>query len=329
MPRTQYIQHAVTLLQQGGLVAFPTETVYGLGADARNEAAIRRIFQAKQRPFDHPLIVHLANLAQLSDWAKELSPLAKKLAERYWPGPLTLILQKQPGVLDILTAGQPTIAIRIPRHPIAQALLQAFGGGIAAPSANQFTHVSPTNAAAVREELRDSVDLILDGGDCEIGLESTIIDMSQAQPMILRPGMLTLEALSDTLGVPVLSGADQHEESLSRAPGMHHLHYAPLTNTRLIESAAIPTMLANLTGAQAPVALMVYQSYPSDHQTVKNVHWCRMPDNAEEYAHVLYQTLRQLDKQAFKQIFIEAVPQTPAWHAIRDRLTKATGREEP
>jgi L-threonylcarbamoyladenylate synthase len=208
------ITKAVNILRGGGLVAIPTETVYGLGADAGNEGAIRKIFAAKERPYDHPLIVHLADIEQLSAWARDIPPLARRAAQAFWPGPLTLILKKQPQVLDIVTGGQDTVGLRIPRHPIAQALLQAFGAGIAAPSANKFTHISPTRAEAVREELGDRVDIILDGGDCEVGLESTIVDFTGDVPVILRPGMITAQALSQVLGLPVLS-AQQEEISQS------------------------------------------------------------------------------------------------------------------
>src|SRR5579862_1987792 len=169
------IRKAAEILHRGGLVAFPTETVYGLGADAANPSAIANVFSVKERPSDHPLIVHLAKLDELEYWAKDIPPAALTLAKAFWPGPLTLVLKKQAWVLDTLTAGQDTIALRIPKHPIAQALLLAFGGGIAAPSANKFTHVSPTTASAVQDELHDQVDLILDGGECDIGLESTIV----------------------------------------------------------------------------------------------------------------------------------------------------------
>lgn len=313
------ITQAVSILHAGGLVAFPTETVYGLGADAKNEAAIRKIFAAKKRPFDHPLIVHIGNIEQLDDWAQDISPHAMKLARAFWPGPLTLILKKQPQVLDIVTGGQDAIGLRIPRHPIAQALLQVFGSGIAAPSANQFTHVSPTTADAVREELGDTVDLVLDGGVCEVGLESTIVDMSDDMPRILRPGMITAEQIQSVLRCEVL--ATRQDTPLPRAPGMHHLHYAPATKTILIATNDIPGFLQQLTLQDLPMAFLIQSNIPKK----IGVQWVNMPQDPAPYAHDLYHTLRSLDKQHLKSIVIEMVPDDSEWEAIRDRLVKASG----
>ncbi|RDI46943.1 L-threonylcarbamoyladenylate synthase [Aquicella lusitana] len=318
---TPEITKAVKLLREGRLVAIPTETVYGLGADATNESAVRKIFLAKERPHDHPLIVHIGNIEQLQDWAREIPPAAMKLARAFWPGPLTLILKKQPQVLDIVTAGQNTVGLRIPRHPVARELLEAFGGGIAAPSANRFTRISPTTAHAVAEELGGKVDLILDGGPCEVGLESTIIDMSGETPVILRPGAITAHAIAAELGLPdIASPYAQHE---TRAPGMHHLHYAPRTRTILIETENIPDMLLALDRDDFPAAFVVN----SDVIMPQNdkIRCIKMPHEAAAYAHDLYHTLRKLDHQDFKWIIIETVPQGEAWDAIRDRLLKATG----
>lgn len=319
MKNTSQIEKAAQLLRAGGLVAFPTETVYGLGADAANEEAIRKIFLAKERPFDHPLIVHVADLNQINQWAQPLSPKALKLAQAFWPGPLTLILKKQPSVLDIVTGGQETIGIRIPRHPIAQALLHTFGSGIAAPSANKFTHVSPTTAEAVFEELGTTIDLILDGGACEVGLESTIVDMSEDSPVILRPGMITKEAISSVLNMPVLSSSP--EKTIIKTPGMHHLHYAPHTPTSLIASKDIPLLLQTIQAEELPIAMLTHD------QTLllsSGIHWIKMPKEAEAYAHDLYQTLRSVDHEQVKHIFIEEVPEDMEWEAIRDRLFKAS-----
>lgn len=316
------IKKAVNILHSGGLVAFPTETVYGLGADANNEAAIRKIFLAKERPFDHPLIVHIAKTAWLTQWACDVSPAAMKLASAFWPGPLTLILKKQPHVSPLVTGNQDTIGLRIPRHPVAQALLLAFGGGIAAPSANKFTHISPTTAEAVYEELGGSLDLILDGGSCEVGLESTIIDMSASVPTLLRPGMISASAIASVLGSAISVSKDSAEAP--RSPGMHHLHYAPTTKTSLIETAAIPLFLQSLKPEDLPLALVLrskLQNGQSEHIQVVN-----MPQAATDYAHDLYQTLRLLDNQKVKQIIIETVPDSLEWEAIRDRLNKASSR---
>lgn len=314
------IKKAVSILEQGGLVALPTETVYGLGADASNPKAVERIFLAKERPQDHPLIVHLADISQLSAWALEIPAAASELAQAFWPGPMTLILKKQPDVLDIVTAGQDTVGVRIPSHPVARELLAAFGRGVAAPSANKFTHVSPTTASAVKDELGDEVDLILDGGMCEVGLESTIIDVTGDHPVILRPGMLTVEEIEAVLKEPV---ATLPIETATKVPGMHHLHYAPSTKTSLIDHFDIPVLLHTIASKDLPVVLMV-RSEPLIPMT-DQVFWVRMPENAKEYAHELYRTLRSLDAQHYQHIIIENVPNEAEWLAIRDRLKKATG----
>ena|SRR3989338_2799655 len=316
---TPLITQAVALLRQGKLVAFPTETVYGLGADACNESAIRKIFQVKKRPLDHPLIVHIGGIEKLSDFACDVSPDAMKLASAFWPGPLTMILKKSPQVLEVVTAGQQTIGLRIPNHPIAQALLQAFGAGIAAPSANQFTHVSPTDARAVYEELGKEVDLILDGGICEVGLESTIIDMSANEPLILRPGMITPKMIGEVLGVEIKS----RTHHFIKAPGQYHLHYAPVTKTVLIPPREILQSLHRLETDDFPVAVMS-RATGEELALSSPIHWVTMPIEASHYAHDLYHTLRMLDQKHFKQIMIEAVPDGIEWEAIRDRLLKAT-----
>jgi L-threonylcarbamoyladenylate synthase len=311
------IKKAVNLLRCGGLVALPTETVYGLGADAKNPDALRKIFQAKQRPINHPLIVHLAEISQLAEWVSELSPLAQRLAEAFWPGPLTLILPKAPAVLGLITGGQQTVGVRIPQHPVALALLKQFGSGIAAPSANRFGRISPTTAAAVREELGDAVDLILEGGACEVGLESTIVDVSGAHPVILRPGMITaaqIEAIAhETLSIP------DHE--VPRVSGSLESHYAPVTRTQLLSAYEISQLMKKLTQAELPVALVVRTPVGLPDQNVTCV---MMPADSKLYAHDLYQTLRELDHQQFKRIIVEDVPQTDEWLAIRDRLVKAS-----
>jgi L-threonylcarbamoyladenylate synthase len=226
------INQAVNILRTGGLVAFPTETVYGLGADARNSEALAKIFAAKQRPMDHPLIVHLADVSQLTDWAREIPESAHQLADIFWPGPLTLILKKARGVVDLVTGGQETVGLRIPSHPVAQALLKEFNSGIAAPSANRFGRISPTSAEAVREELGQSVDLILSGGQCEVGLESTILDLSSDIPVILRPGMITGLQIESILNIPVL----YQKKNAPRVSGALESHYAPDTPLALIQS---------------------------------------------------------------------------------------------
>ena len=313
------IQKAVALLRQGELVALPTETVYGLGADARNPEALKKIFVAKERPFTHPVIVHLPSIEALSAWAIEIPDTALELAQAFWPGPLTLILKKQPSVSPLISAGQDTIGLRIPAHPVAAALLQAFGDGIAAPSANRFTHLSPTTAQAVREELGTKIAYVLEGGACPVGLESTIVDLSRGQPCILRPGMISNAQLEAVLHTPLGS----NQKKAPRTPGMHALHYAPETRLSLIASAELPSFLQNLTAADLPLAVLV-QDIPA--KRLEAVHYVKMSKEPQHYARDLYQTLRHLDKQGFQRIVVETPPLEPGWEAIHDRLQKAAGR---
>lgn len=316
------IAKAAAILHAGGLVAIPTETVYGLSADARNPMAVNKIFAAKQRPASHPLIVHLADPAELGNWARETPREAHKLANAFWPGPLTLILKKRPEVLNSVTGGQDTVALRIPRHPVALAVLQAFGGGLVAPSANRFTRVSPTTAEAVRAELGNQVDLILDGGPCEIGLESTILDLTGSVPCILRPGMIGPAEISAILGCPV-NVHRQDYPSETRAPGMHHLHYAPATPTQLLVKGQLWEQLQNLPAEALPAVCLTYSQKPFP--ASQHLQQINMPSSAADYAHALYATLRAQDQNQFQRIFIEAVPDGVEWDAIRDRLMKACG----
>jgi len=313
------IKKAVTLLQQGKLVAFSTETVYGLGADARNPNALLKIFQAKQRPVDHPLIVHIADIAQLSEWASEVPESAKLLAKAFWPGPLTLILNKATGVSDLVTGNQSTVGIRIPGHPVALALLKAFGGGVAAPSANRFGRISPTTAEAVYEELGETVDLILEGGACEVGLESTIVDLTGELPTILRPGMITVNEIEAVLNQSVST----HKKEAPRVSGSLESHYAPQTKTELIHPQDIPLFLQQLASQDLPIALLTRTEIKI---SIAQVHCVTMPLHAKEYAHDLYHLLRKLDKEHFQQILVETVPEEAEWDAVRDRLKRASSK---
>jgi len=309
------LDRAVRILRAGGLVAFPTETVYGLGADASNPDAVHRIFEAKGRPSDHPVIVHLASDSQLPQWAREIPLVAEQLARRFWPGPMTLILRRGGQVLDAVTGGQDTVGLRVPSHPVAQSLLRAFGGGIAAPSANRFGHVSPTSAAHVLEELGDRVDLILDGGDCEVGIESTIVDCSRGAPIILRPGRITESEIEAVTGVrPQTAAGDSPRVSGSLAS-----HYAPATPVVLVSSEDLDNRVRT---AQQPVAVLARRSMP-----VGWTHgvWRKASTDARQYAHDLYANLRDLDHQHCKAILVEQVPQGPQWTAISDRLIRASG----
>jgi L-threonylcarbamoyladenylate synthase len=320
MPKTTYnllINKAVALLKAGQLVAFPTETVYGLGADARNLAAVRQIFLAKERPFNNPLIVHIHSITQLSAWAREIPDSAYLLAAAFWPGPLTIILKKHQAVSTLITAGQDLIALRIPNHSVALKLLAAFGDGIAAPSANRFCRISPTSVAAVKEELGTKIAYILPGGVCQVGIESTIVDLSGNQPVILRPGMITASQLASTLLQPLAKVA--HNSVATLAPGRQAVHYAPETPVVLVTKQQLSQYL-QLIPSHWPVGVLSCEVLP---QPNTNVCWVPMPNRPAQYAQQLYKTLRALDKQKFKQIIISAPRQTEEWSGIYDRLAKA------
>ncbi|MBI1844800.1 MAG: threonylcarbamoyl-AMP synthase, partial [Actinobacteria bacterium] len=237
------IAGAVGVLRAGGLVAFPTETVYGLGADASNDEAVRRIFAVKGRPTDHPLIVHLGDADQLDAWAREIPSDARLLAAACWPGPLTLVLWRSSAVSDVVTGGRDSVGLRVPSHPVALELLRAFGGGVAAPSANRFGRVSPTTAAHVVADLGDDVDLVLDGGPCAVGVESTIVDLTGEAPMLLRQGGVSIETIEGVIGRAVIATA----EGPARAPGMLAAHYAPTARVELVEAHRLQDRLRLLT----------------------------------------------------------------------------------
>ncbi|MGD7035542.1 L-threonylcarbamoyladenylate synthase [Methylotuvimicrobium buryatense] len=311
------IAKAVELLNQGRLVAFPTETVYGLGADAGNAEAVTGIFKAKGRPADHPLIVHIANPAQLSDWASTVPATAQCLAKRFWPGPLTLILKKRPEVPNTVTGGQDTVGLRIPDNPVALRLLRAFGGGIAAPSANRFKRVSPTQASHVAEELDGLVDLILDGGPCRVGVESTIIDLSGASPLLLRPGSITKAEIEQELQCE-LTVISTTSNDTPRAPGQMAVHYAPTTPTRLCPSEQLNETIRQLSEQGNKIGLLAFRFEPNLSMTI--IH---LPETAEAYAQGLYAALRELDRLGLDVILVEQPPESNEWHAINDRLKKA------
>ena len=313
----QSIQHAADLLHQGKLVAIPTETVYGLGADASNPEAVARIFTAKGRPADHPLIVHLAYASQIKDWAIAVPEAAFLLASEFWPGPLTMVLRKKASVPMAVTGGQQTVALRVPDNPVALWLLRVFGGGIAAPSANRFGRISPTTAEHVAEELGDAVDCILDGGPCTVGVESTIIDLTDTQPTILRPGRITRSQLEEVLQVEV-AFKSQHK---IRAPGMLASHYAPHTPAYLCCKETLLAMLAEQQGQGKQVGVLAFSPELSG---LVCSHLLRLPDQAEDYEAALYGALRELDKLQMHSILVERPPEQEAWTAVNDRLGKAT-----
>jgi len=302
---------AVAALRAGELVAFPTETVYGLGADASNAAAIRRIYSVKGRPNSHPLIVHLSSTADISAWAGAVPRSARLLAERFWPGPLTLVLPRAAHVLTELTGGQDSVALRIPEHPVAQQLLHEFGGGIAAPSANRYGRVSPTRAQHVRDEFGDEVAIVLEGGACRVGLESTIVSCLSDRTLLLRPGGISQRALEAVIG-PVRRAAQGEGP---RTPGSTQAHYAPSTPLTLVSQA----LLAR--DAQAPdVAVLAMGPQSAE---FRGVLWLDGTSSAEAFGHDLYANLRTLDRAGARRILVEAPPFTQAWDAVRDRLTRA------
>lgn len=309
------------MLRSGGLVAFPTETVYGLGADARNPDAVARIFVVKGRPQDHPVIVHIPGIEYLQRWAREVPALALALARGFWPGPLTLILKRARGVADTITGGQDTVGLRVPSHPVAQALLRAFAGeerghrfdGVAAPSANRFGRISPTTAAHVRADLGGDVGMILDGGACEVGIESTIVDCSRGAPVLLRPGRVTAVDIAGVAGVMPLE-ADRESP---RAPGTLESHYAPRHPLKLVVPAQWDKALAQSGGRRAVLSL---REQPLQDPSLR---WIRMPRDPARYGHELYERLRALDACDCEFILVEAPPEGAQWEAIRDRLSRA------
>ena len=312
------IAKAVALLKAGELVAFPTETVYGLGADARNSAAVAKIFSAKGRPVDHPVIVHLPDLSHIERWAINIPKIAYRIAAAFWPGPVTLVLQRHPDISAIVSGGQTSIGLRVPNHPIALKLLQAFNDGIAAPSANRFGRISPTTAQHVRDELDNAVQLVLDGGACEVGIESTIIDLTGERPQILRPGMISAEAITAALGDSLVIASEARQQS-PRVSGSLEAHYAPRTPLQLLSAPAIAEQIRLAVASGERIAVLAAGEAPQS----KNVIWLNAAPDASAFAHDLYANLRKLDTADCSRILVEQVPMDDAWQAIRDRLQRA------
>ncbi|HEX4883487.1 MAG TPA: L-threonylcarbamoyladenylate synthase [Casimicrobiaceae bacterium] len=320
-PTPEAVDTAASALAAGRLVAFPTETVYGLGANAENPLAVARIFAAKGRPADHPVIVHVADARDLPAWAREVPPGAAALAAAFWPGPLTLILPRAARAGDAVTGGQDSVGLRVPSHPVARALLDAFaargGRGIAAPSANRFGHVSPTTARHVADDLGAAVDVILDGGECEVGIESTIVAFTGAAPVLLRPGGVPLREIARVLG----REPARAEAGAPRASGTLASHYAPRTPALLVAPGALRAEAAQLAARDESVAVLARTSArPAGFDGA----WRGMPDDAQGYAHALYAALRALDAEGADMLLIEDVPDDAAWLAVRDRLARAT-----
>jgi L-threonylcarbamoyladenylate synthase len=311
------IEEAVEALRSGELVVFPTETVYGLGANASDPAAVRKIFEVKGRPADHPVIVHLDNPRYLHRWVSTMPPVAEKLAERFWPGPLTLILPKAENVNDVVTGGQDSIGIRVPSHPMAQQLLTAFGGGIAAPSANRFGRLSPTKPEHVRDELGSAVKVILDGGDSPIGLESTIVSCLNNEAMLLRPGFITRSQLAQV--VELSTGG-----FVPRTPGDRVLHYAPSTPLAIVSSDDLERFAGEFVARQEKVAVLAMR--PPLH-TQRHMTWINAGKKPEAYAHNLYNHLRTLDSAGCARILVQELPDDERWAAILDRLQRASAMD--
>jgi L-threonylcarbamoyladenylate synthase len=307
------VRRAAEILRRGGLVAFPTETVYGLGADAANPAAIKRLYEVKRRPAEHPVIIHFASADEAFGWAREIPQGAKALAKRLWPGPLTLILKRSQFAQGFVTGGQDNVGLRVPSHPVAHELLSAFGKGVAAPSANRFGHVSPTTAAHVREDLGKDVDLVLEGGPSEVGIESTIVDFSGGSPVLLRPGHINVAQLEEILGTTI--GAKR--QSSPRHSGGLERHYAPRTPARLVPTHELDREIAKLGDKVAVLAF----SRPDE----RIDYWLRMPREPQAFAQRLYAALRELDSAGCESILIESPPDAPEWAAVLDRLRRACG----
>jgi L-threonylcarbamoyladenylate synthase len=324
-PDPEVLGRAAEVLHRGGLVAFPTETVYGLGAHALDRAAVRRIFAAKGRPSFNPLIVHVHDTEQLPRLVAAWPPAAQRLAAAFWPGPLTLVLPKREVVPDLVTAGLETVAVRIPAHPVALALLRAAALPIAAPSANRYTEVSPTTAQHVQKGLGERVDLILDGGPTHVGIESTVLDLSGSQPRLLRPGSISAREIAALIGPLATPGSPPAGSTPSDAPrpspGLVGRHYAPRARLHLFDpadrdSAAALARDAALRGRRVGALLLAPLEAPIDHPVP-------MPDDPRDYAARLYAALHSLDDLHCDLVLVEAVPDTPGWAGIRDRLTRA------
>ncbi len=318
----QAVLEAARRIQAGGLVGFPTETVYGLGADASSDSAVAGIFAAKGRPADHPLIVHVASQQQVDVYASSVPAFAQRLISAFWPGPLTVILPRRAGVGTAAAGGQDSIGLRCPSHPVAQALLRACKTGVAAPSANRFGRVSPTTARHVSEELGEDL-LVLDGGPCEVGIESSIVDCTRGRPVLLRPGVLTRAQLEAACGEAILSNEElsANGDAAPRASGTLESHYAPNAKVRLMDAAAIQAALDLLGKDAAHIAV-----YARTIVRIKSeqVVYRRMPDDAGATAQQLFAVLRDFDVKGVKLIWIEQPPHAAEWDGVQDRLARAS-----
>ena len=320
-PEPEPIERAAAVIRRGGLVAFPTETVYGLGANAEDPDAVERIFAAKGRPAANPLIVHVADLEEARDLAERWPEMAERLAAEFWPGPLTLVVRRWHGVIDAVTAGLPSVALRMPSHPVALALVRAAGVPIAAPSANRSSMVSPTTAMHVQRSLGDVVDLILDGGPTRVGIESTVVDLTGKVPRLLRPGMITRETLERVVGPMETGPAAVPDDTPRASPGLMTRHYAPRADLRLFganQRAAAAEMARSSAGGGGRVGALLLA--PLDAPIHHPLH---MPAEPGAYAQRLYAALYELDDLGCDLILVEEVPAGSPWAAVRDRLQRA------
>lgn len=319
-PAPEVLREAGEIIRRGGLVAFPTETVYGLGGNALDPEAVRRIFAAKGRPAFNPLIAHVPELAAARALALRWPEAAERLGERFWPGPLTLVLPKRPDIPDVLTAGLPAVALRVPAHPVARGLLEAAGTPVAAPSANRFTALSPTTALHVEKALGDRIDLILDAGPTQVGIESTVVDLTGPEPTLLRPGSLSRSLIESVVG-PLATPIELEGTTPRPGPGMVERHYSPRARLRVFapgerDALAEAAARASAEGLRTGALLLADAETPIAHPI-------RMPVDAAAYARALYATLHELDDLGCDLILVDGVPPEPEWAGIRDRLRRA------
>lgn len=322
--RVDDVESAVALLRGGGLVAVPTETVYGLAADATNPAALVRIFEVKQRPRDHPLILHIAELDEMSRWAQDVPGWARHLAERCWPGPLTLVLNRTPAVNDVVTGGQSTVAIRVPASPLLSEVLVKLGTAVAAPSANRYGRVSPTTAehvvTGIGAALNSATDGVLDGGACPVGVESTIVDATGERPRLLRPGALSTQMVSEITGLAV-----EHSDGSVRASGTHEVHYTPLARVVVTEEDDLPAVVARLRQVSATTRIGLL-ALPGDRGGVPDdLRQLTKATTVTELAADLYAALHVADDLGMETVVAVLPAPTGIGHAVRDRLLRAAG----
>ncbi len=312
----QDLKKAIEYIQQGKLIAIPTETVYGLAADAKNDAAIQKIFIAKERPTNHPLIVHIDSPEKMTDWAQDIPDTAYILAQHFWPGPLTLLLKKKKNASDLITGGLDTIAIRVPHNDRLRMMIAQLNTGLVAPSANPHTKLSPTSAQQVLDIMNGKIDAVLDGGPCELGIESTILSLVDKEPKILRKGPITATMIAAVLGINV----QNFQTHSTRVPGNMLKHYQPNTKSILMDADKIITYLKNPDNRSKKIACMYYSNIDA---LSSNPHAIKMSSDVKIYSNMMYQTLYQLDKIGYDEILIEIPPKSENWDAIWDRLQKA------